>query len=61
MLEKNWDWFCQSPKTLNERYPNNGVNKQLLRFANYLGPRFKGIHLYSDMKLESTKNELEDL
>ena len=48
-------------RKLNERYPNNGVNKQLLRFANYLDPRFKGIHLYNDMKQESTKNELEDL
>ena len=48
-------------RKLNERYPNNGVNKILLRFANYLDPRFKGTHLYNDMKLESTKNELEDL
>ena len=47
-------------KKLNERYPNNGMNHQILRFGNYLDPRFKGIHLEIAQELTSTKSELEN-
>ena len=48
-------------KKLKERFPDYGTNLDLLRKANYLDPRFRGLHLESVGRLESTKDDLENL
>lgn len=47
-------------KNLNKRFPNHGMDNRLRRAANFLDPRFKGIHLDSAGRLESTMDELEE-
>ena len=48
-------------KKLDERFPNFGTNLHLARKGNYLDPRFRGLHLTSLGKFDSTKNELENI
>ena len=44
---------------IEHRFPNKGLEVEERRFANYLAPQFKGIHLLSSNRLENTKDELE--
>ena len=44
---------------IEHRFPNKGLEVEERRFANYLAPQFKGIHLLSSNRLESTKDEIE--
>ena len=52
--------FARSLKrNLERRFPNRGCDVKERRFANYLAPQFKGVHLLTSNKLESTKEEIE--
>ena len=44
---------------LEKRFPDMGMNCPLCRAANYLDPRFKGLHLIESNLLEKTKAEIE--
>ena len=46
-------------RNLEKRFPNKGMEVEERRFADYLAPQFKGVHLLSCNRLESTKAEIE--
>ena len=43
---------------IEKRFPNTGTHNKLRRFANYLAPEYKGIHLEAVDKLVDTKDEI---
>ena len=45
-------------KQIEKRFPNIGTENKLRRFANYLAPAYKGIHLETVNKLQETKVEI---
>ena len=45
-------------KQISIRFPDMGTENKLRRFANYLSPHYKGIHLETLDKLDFTKNEI---
>ena len=47
-------------KRLNERFPNCGMDVFERRAANYLDPRYKGLHLHSAGLLAATKKSIEE-
>ena len=47
-------------KNIEKRFPNTGTDDKLRRFANYLAPQYKGIHLEATKTLDSTKVEIKD-
>ena len=52
--------FARSLKrNIEKRSPNKGMEVQERRFANYLAPQFKGVHLLTENRLQSTKDEIE--
>ena len=46
-------------RNLEKRFPNRGMDIQERRFANYLAPQFKGVHLLDSDRLQITKDEIE--
>ena len=48
-------------RNIEKRFPNKEVAVDIRRFANYLAPQFKGVHLVNCNRLESTKDEIEAL
>ena len=44
---------------IKKRFPNTGTDNKLRRFANYLAPQYKGIHLDATDVLEDTKAEIK--
>ena len=47
-------------KNIEKRFPNTGTDDKLRRFANYLAPQYKGIHLEATKTLDRTKVEIKD-
>ena len=46
-------------KRIEERFPNKGMNISERRFANYLDPRYRGLHLQAGGVLDLTMKEIE--
>ena len=46
---------------LEKRFPDFGMGRLERRLANYLDPRYKGIHLRAKSKFDETKKEIEDI
>ena len=45
-------------KQIEKRFPNIGTDNKMRRFANYLAPAYKGIHLEAENRLDETKAEI---
>ena len=45
-------------KQIEKRFPHIGAENKMRRFANYLAPAYKGIHLEAENRLDETKAEI---
>ena len=47
-------------RNIEKRFPNAGTDDKLRRYANYLAPHYKGMHLEAKFKLDYTKDEIKE-
>ena len=55
-----WDSQQKLRSNLEGRFPNSGMDRFERCVANYLDPRWKGVHLSINGNLESTKRDIEN-